>query len=237
MPAKRKINIGDKIGIYTIISEPCIENGIRKVWCQCSCGKKRHINTGQLSRLEIVNCTHCTEPNIGDKFHYLTVIEILPDRNLWGRRQIKVQCDCGIVKIISQHHLNKIKSCGCKRVSSGKENLNFKGYDFISGRHFYILKRHARERNIEFNITIEYINDLLIKQNHQCKLSKVPIIIGSRTIETTASLDRIDSSKGYIIDNVQWVHKDVNYMKQGYSLEYFIEMCNLIGQNCYNKKI
>ena len=29
----------------------------------------------------------------------------------------------------------------------------------------------------------------------------------------TASLDRIDSSKGYTEDNIQWVHKDVNQMK------------------------
>ena len=29
----------------------------------------------------------------------------------------------------------------------------------------------------------------------------------------TASLDRIDSKKGYIEGNVQWVHKNVNKMK------------------------
>ena len=37
------------------------------------------------------------------------------------------------------------------------------------------------------------------------------------------SLDRIDSSKGYEENNVQWVHKDINLMKNKYDNKYFIE--------------
>jgi len=29
----------------------------------------------------------------------------------------------------------------------------------------------------------------------------------------TASLDRIKSNKHYTLDNIQWVHKDINIMK------------------------
>ena len=47
----------------------------------------------------------------------------------------------------------------------------------------------------------------------------------------TASLDRIDSSKGYIEGNVQWVHKRVNLMKGNMSTENFIEWCNLVVKN------
>jgi hypothetical protein len=43
--------------------------------------------------------------------------------------------------------------------------------------------------------------------------------------ETTASLDRIDSSKGYIEGNLQWVHKDVNIMKMDLSQVEFIDYC------------
>jgi hypothetical protein len=48
---------------------------------------------------------------------------------------------------------------------------------------------------------------------------------------TTASLDRIDSSKGYVIDNVQWLHRDINMMKQRFSQEYFINICKHIAEN------
>jgi archaellum component FlaC len=47
----------------------------------------------------------------------------------------------------------------------------------------------------------------------------------------TASLDRVDSAKGYIKGNVQWVHKDINMMKQQYSQEYFIQMCRLTTEH------
>jgi hypothetical protein len=51
------------------------------------------------------------------------------------------------------------------------------------------------------------------------------------SVEHTASLDRIDSSKGYCEDNVQWVHKDINRMKNTFDQDYFISLCKLIAEN------
>ena len=48
---------------------------------------------------------------------------------------------------------------------------------------------------------------------------------------TTASLDRIDSKKGYTIDNVQWVYKKINMMKQNYDQKEFVNLCCLIAEN------
>ena len=44
----------------------------------------------------------------------------------------------------------------------------------------------------------------------------------------TASLDRIDSSKGYIKGNVQWVHKEFNKMKLDLLDKEFIDICKLV---------
>jgi len=49
----------------------------------------------------------------------------------------------------------------------------------------------------------------------------------------TASLDRIDSTKGYTIDNVQWVHTIVNRMKWNTDENEFIKWCDDIYE--YNK--
>lgn len=49
--------------------------------------------------------------------------------------------------------------------------------------------------------------------------------------ESTASLDRIDSSKPYVKDNVQWVHKVVNNMKWDFDQNEFIEWCKIIASN------
>ena len=62
-----------------------------------------------------------------------------------------------------------------------------------------------------------------LKQNKKCALT------GSELeINVTASVDRIDSKKGYTKDNVQWVHKKVNLMKGTMSQKDFIETCKSV---------
>lgn len=39
----------------------------------------------------------------------------------------------------------------------------------------------------------------------------------------SASLDRIESNKGYVVDNIQWVHKFVNVMKWNIPEDNFID--------------
>ena len=46
-----------------------------------------------------------------------------------------------------------------------------------------------------------------------------------------ASIDRVDSMKSYEEGNLQFVHKDVNIMKNKYDQDYFIEVCKLIANN------
>jgi hypothetical protein len=46
-----------------------------------------------------------------------------------------------------------------------------------------------------------------------------------------ASLDRIDSSKGYAKDNIQWVHTMVNMSKNRYNQQKFVEMCIAVARN------
>jgi len=52
---------------------------------------------------------------------------------------------------------------------------------------------------------------------------------GSRKTNT-ASLDRIDCNKSYSIENIQWVHKDVNIMRNAYSIDRFVEICKLVSE-------
>jgi hypothetical protein len=46
--------------------------------------------------------------------------------------------------------------------------------------------------------------------------------------EHTASLDRIDSSSGYTVNNIQWVHKMVNGLKGFLSNDEFIFWCQKV---------
>lgn len=95
------------------------------------------------------------------------------------------------------------------------------------------IKNQALKRGLVFNVSIEYCWDLFIKQNKQCALSGQEIEINYKSRHITASLDRIDNDKGYVTDNVQWVHRKVNFMKQNMKEEEFFHFCKLIVK--YNK--
>lgn len=101
-----------------------------------------------------------------------------------------------------------------------------KGTNHISLTHFNKIVAGAKNRNIHFDLTIEDITELLVQQNFKCALSGVEIYAGYNLDKTqTASLDRIDSSKGYILENVQWLHKNVNMAKMALPQDDFIQMC------------
>lgn len=97
-------------------------------------------------------------------------------------------------------------------------------------------RSRAKRLNIEFNLTEEYIKYLWDKQNGLCALSGIPMTYQYENgpIETNASVDRIDSSEGYIIGNVQLTCWAVNRMKGQMDNEHLLYFCKNIVEN--NKK-
>ncbi len=92
----------------------------------------------------------------------------------------------------------------------------------------------ATRRDLDFTISVEYAWRLFQKQKGKCALSGLRIkqINGRSRFNTdnSASLDRIDPEKGYVPGNVQWVHKDINRMKQDFDEERFIRLCTLVAE-------
>ncbi len=152
---------------------------------------------------------------------------------------IRVKCRCGkIINILAKNIFNKSqKSCGCYKHSS-----QFLGMQDISGSYWSRVKNGASNRKISFNITIEQAWNLFIKQNKKCALSGVDLTLepdwkkyNKNSKLQTASLDRINSKRGYIKGNVRWVHKDVNYLRHKYMNDFtdieLINWCRLIYFN------
>jgi hypothetical protein len=117
-----------------------------------------------------------------------------------------------------------------KRNVKMENNPAWKGYKEIPyGWFSKYFERGNKKNHRTGDITIQQIYDIWIKQNKKCALSNVDIdFIQRDKIGISASIDRIDSKKEYVIDNVQLVHKDVNLMKNHYDQNYFIKMCKLI---------
>ena len=148
------------------------------------------------------------------------------------------ECACGNNVIVNSFSLSSgvTKSCGCilKKLIISKNEALFKGYGELSGAAYGVIRYNAQKRNIPFSVTVKYAWELFLQQNEKCSLSGLSLSFGNKRdkIEQTASLDRIDSSKGYEKGNVQWVHKIINIMKGTNSQDDFVRICKLI--NNYN---
>lgn len=96
---------------------------------------------------------------------------------------------------------------------SGRLNSNVRGK--ICSNAF----GNSKDRNLERNITSEDVKLVKI-----CPFLEVPLLYGSKTLEyNSASIDRIDSTKGYIKDNIQIISYLANCMKSNATTEQLIK--------------
>lgn len=92
-------------------------------------------------------------------------------------------------------------------------------------------KNRALSNNMDFNIDEEFIISTLEKQENRCAISKIEFNFDKNDLLYTPSIDRIDSSKWYIKDNVQILCRIVNRMKTDLKQTEFLEICNKITIN------
>jgi hypothetical protein len=182
---------------------------------------------------------------IGDEFGFWTIISDNPISRKTKSKNGKIynlplslwcKCKCGEKRYVAIRSLlqNNSVSCGCKQVQD-----QYKGKENFSATLFHRIKSSAIYRKIQFEVTLEYLWNLYLSQDRKCAISGVAIEFWEqksqnkckdRNRDKTASLDRIDSSKGYIEGNVQWVHKDINFMKYSMTTKKLLEWCKVITE-------
>jgi hypothetical protein len=132
------------------------------------------------------------------------------------------------------------RACSCKhgnKISPRKGNPAFlksdNRQDQFSPFKTYISQANSKERTSNYgktNITLEYLKKLWDYQSGICPYTRKQMDLPRNTIDKNkksspikASLDRIDSSKGYVQGNVEFVCLSVNYAKNTFSREQMIE--------------
>ena len=175
---------------------------------------------------------------IGTKFSKFTIIEdnFYKD-NYSNHLHVKCECSCGNKSYQRLDRISKRITKSCQNCSIYLKERNHRNLSEMTSKMLSILKTRSKTRGLDFNIDMEYLNNLYYKQNMKCKLSNIIININPINNDLksiTASLDRIDNSKGYIKGNVQWLHKRINIMKGNLNELDFIEICNLIAKSNQN---
>lgn len=143
-----------------------------------------------------------------------------------------VQCECGKIEPRRAGQLVQGRTKSCRTCAAiGRENERspyWEGKEGISKQYLSRLKWRQKE----IDITLDDLIDIWKAQKGSCAYSGVKLKLVFRDADwntSTASIDRIDSSKGYIKGNIQWVHKRINTMKNDMIEEEFIEWCRLVS--------
>lgn len=155
-----------------------------------------------------------------------------------GRPSIDYNCGyCGDKDINNFYPKLKSKCKNCISKESAERYRNgdhtkwrksHKKYMINNFVHFRVesAKHRAKRKNIDFELTDEIILEKLKKQNNKCYISGVLLELSELT-NKSLSIDRLDSDKGYTIENSVLVTKFINTAKNNLSLNEFIECLRL----------
>jgi hypothetical protein len=155
-------------------------------------------------------------------------------------------CGRSFEKPLNEYH-RKVKLSQdffCSRTCSGINNLKNFGLRVnrippaprYGANPFRYYLRNCQKRFQECNLTLEYLQQVWEQQDGFCPYSKVKLILNTHCLRHpdkrfTASLDRIDSTKGYITGNVQFTSMAINYLKNTMSHQETIEFLQLLAKN------
>lgn len=225
-----KIKIGDVFGDIRIIDKPLTINKQYVVKGLCKCGTEKYFQPYALTSGKTKRCHDCsiTKINISEYLNFKVIGEEQNNK----KRYIRVKCNsCNNEKLYEKSYFNTKPNIQCTYcMNDGLTNDN------ICITYLKKIKNNALKRGLEFDVDEKYLWNLFIKQNKKCALSGIDLVIIHSSIrlyakKNTASLDRINSKKGYIKDNVQWVHKDINKLKSNFDEDYFKFLCKKITEH------
>ncbi|MDY6902782.1 MAG: hypothetical protein SWZ49_32635 [Cyanobacteriota bacterium] len=131
------------------------------------------------------------------------------------------------------------------RVSSNTPTGNRRDEYSPFRQHLKLARRRVKSNGRECNITLEYLKELWEQQAGSCPYTGWKLDNLQTTTEwnnnvlhpKTASLDRIDSCKGYIFGNVQFVSLMANYAKRDFLEEELLRFCQAVSINNYQLSI
>lgn len=125
-----------------------------------------------------------------------------------------------------KEHPEEYAEYRCAYNKKNKDKFRIHDQERMLNRPEYFLfssaRNRARNRNLEFDITEQDIKELL-DNTFICPLRKTEFERGAngKAVDNSKSLDRIDSSMGYVANNIQIISYRANVIKNDLSLASF----------------
>jgi hypothetical protein len=185
------------------------------------------------------NCQKSYADYIGRTMGKLTVTEQLPTRQVGKSYKVYFlcQCECGTIRAFQADNVisGNSKSCGCLKVQRCKEGIWSKKPGQANAKCVYVNYRNgARKRNIEFLLSFE--DFLALSQDLCFYCGSEPSTSGDVTFTKGPKkgqsrcngafiyngLDRLDNSRGYIVDNCVACCSYCNVAKRHYTISEFL---------------
>jgi len=239
--------LGNKYCNWTVID--ITEKGLK---CKCNCGHEEFKKIGYLNYISKNNSrSGCRKCNQGTKAKQAASILVsglvnkqvgdwtilkFVGKNKYNSRMWLCRCKCGNERTFGTAYLSgngKRHATQCKNCELLEMEEQNRLVAEIPDRFWSKFIHTASRRGIGVSLTKEQAQEKFNLQNGHCALTGKQIWFTKLTTNysryTTASMDRIDSSKPYTMGNIQWVDKRVNMMKQQYSQKEFIELCKSVA--------
>lgn len=170
-------------------------------------------------------------------FHNWTVIDF-SHQNEKGDTYWVCSCTCGRIQPVRASYIVREKSTACKfcRTQAGKgiNSPHWKGGSFMCGEFYHNYRASAKRRNINFEVTISELEEQWNKQEGKCAYTGEILVLPDKSENLrkgNASIDRIDSSKGYVKGNIQFTTKHINIAKKELSDVDFINICKQVAKH------
>lgn len=239
---KKEIDLTEqKFGRLTAC-ESYIGGKAGRIWiCTCECGNKTEVACGALRNGHKKSCGCIQRYDLtGQKINMLTVLKKIKRKD--GRHYYECSCECGGKSVVKGSDLRhaKTKSCGCYRLITSSINgkNTKKEYGVAAKSRIYDGYRFtAKARGIEFTLSKDMACELFLKNCYYCN-SKPSNTHMDKTYNKNflyTGIDRMDSSKGYIKDNVVPCCKTCNLAKNDTPFEEFVQWAHNLSSNLKKK--
>jgi len=226
----RLINI-EGVRFGRLIVKEHHKNGTYKgMWeCVCDCGKVVHLRSGGLrsGNTKSCGCFHqenaetCRLIDLTNR-RFGGLLAVKRDGRRRGRVAWLCLCDCGRSVKVATSDLTSgnTVTCGCRCISHGHPGCYI----------YSAYKSRARKSKTEFAIPQELFLSLIQLNCHYCGLPPSRTLSQKKDNKDPAyflfrwnGLDRVDNTRGYLLDNVVPCCADCNLAKKAVSAKYFLD--------------